>query len=316
MKHKFNNPKHYLQPLFIWLLAGFNHAALANLPPVVVKTYGEHVGGNIIYHHQVTNNGTRDVVGIAIGLNTDQVGITGATREQGELNFVTPIGMEPFQRKINLPLISGPTGWDGEMIKIEHTGKYLQWYSPKYPQPALLPGQTLRFSVTVPGKIDDAYLIKHFSVRLSDLSEPPSGAAYLTGHFSANYADGKDPWHYNGAMEKLDTIPPTLTITPTPATLWPPNNKMVAVTVAITVKDDYDPQPEIKLESITSSEVLAPGEIQGAVLGSDDRQFSLAAEREGSNLAGRVYTLTYSATDGSGNKSTASTTVTVPHDQR
>ncbi|MEQ1838501.1 MAG: hypothetical protein ABL858_09255 [Candidatus Nitrotoga sp.] len=31
---------------------------------------------------------------------------------------------------------------------------------------------------------------------------------------------------------------------------------------------------------------------------------------------GRVYTLTYSATDGSGNKSTASTTVTVPHDQR
>ena len=58
------------------------------------------------------------------------------------------------------------------------------------------------------------------------------------------------------------------------------------------------------------------GDIQGAVLGTDDRQFSLAATREGGNLAGRVYTLTYSATDGSGNKATASTTVTVPHDQR
>ena len=47
----------------------------------------------------------------------------------------------------------------------------------------------------------------------------------------------------------------------------------------------------------------------GAQPGTDSRKFLLRAER------GMVYTVTYSATDGSGNKSTASATVTVPHDQ-
>jgi hypothetical protein len=41
----------------------------------------------------------------------------------------------------------------------------------------------------------------------------------------------------------------------------------------------------------------------------------LAAKSAGTNLAGRIYTVTYSATDASGNKATASATVTVPHDQ-
>ena len=50
-------------------------------------------------------------------------------------------------------------------------------------------------------------------------------------------------------------------------------------------------------------------------LGTDDRQFQLRAKRAGTKPAGRIYTITYSATDGSGNKATASATVTVPHDQ-
>jgi len=78
---------------------------------------------------------------------------------------------------------------------------------------------------------------------------------------------------------------------------------------------DPDPEPEIKLESITSTETLADGDIQDAQFGTDDRSFSLAAKRAGTNLAGRIYTVTYSATDASGNKATASATVTVPHDQ-
>jgi hypothetical protein len=41
----------------------------------------------------------------------------------------------------------------------------------------------------------------------------------------------------------------------------------------------------------------------------------LAAKRAGNNPAGRIYTVTYSATDASGNKATASATVIVPHDQ-
>jgi hypothetical protein len=292
MKQKLNH-SNFLLPLFVALLMVANHAAQAQQAPVVVKTYGQHIGGNIVYHHEVTNNGNRDVVDIAIGLDTDNVGPNTSTRSKGELNFVMPVGSGMTKLKINPASISGPTGWSAEIIQIQDSGRFMQWRSPGYPQPDIQTGQTFRFSVTV----------------------PKYALGYLTGHFSAGFADGNDPWYYNGAMEKLDTTPPTLSVTLSPATLWPPNDKLVPVTAAITVKDDYDSEPEIKLESITANETLDVNDIQNAQLGTDDRSFSLAAKRAGNNLVGRIYTVTYSATDGSGNKSTASATVTVPHDQ-
>ena len=123
----------------------------------------------------------------------------------------------------------------------------------------------------------------------------------------------EDVW---GAIELADTTPPTLTVSLSPNTLWPPNDKFVPVTATITVKDDYDPQPEIQLVSITANETLTLEDAKDVKPGTDDRQFQLRAKRAGSNPAGRIYTVTYSATDGSGNKSTASATVTVPHDER
>jgi len=292
MTHGFNNPNRYLLPLFAFLLMAFNHAALAQQSLVVVKTYGQHIGGNIVYQQQVTNNGSRDVVGIAIAEDTDQEGISGGTRDSGELDAF-PVGSDMIHTEVNPASISGPTGWIGSIIQIQDSGLFFQWDSPGYPQPAIQPGQTMRFSITVPSY----------------------DQAYLTGHFSAGYADGKDPWYYNGVMEKLDTTPASLTVSLRPNTLWPPNDKLVSVTAAITVKDNYDPAPEIKLESITASEPLAANDVQGAQFGTDDRQFNLVAKRAGTNLAGRIYTVTYSATDASGNKATASATVTVPHNQ-
>jgi hypothetical protein len=316
MTHQSNYPKHFLLHLMVCLLAGISCTALAELLPVTVKTWGEHFGGNIVYHHQVTNNGNRNVVGIAVGLDTDDQGNgQPVTRERGELNFVMPIGMESFNPGSNPPMISGPTGWTGEMIQIEHGGRYLQWRRPRYPQSPLLPGQTLGFSVTVPGKIDDNYLIRHFSVSLSQLSRLPSGDAYLTGHFSADFPIDGGPRHYNGIMEKLDTTPPVFTVTLNPSVLRP-SKKLIPIAATVTVKDNYDPAPEIKLESITPSELTEPADIRDASLGTDDRQFMLKAEREGKNKAGRIYTVIYSATDASGNQSTASATVTVPHDER
>lgn len=292
MTHRLNKPNRYLLPLIVFLFAGFNHAAFAQ-QPVVVKTYGQHIGGNIVYQQQMTNNGSRDIMTIGIARDTDQGELTlPATRDSGELDAF-PVGSDMIHKKVNPASISGPTGWIGSIIQIQDSGLFFQWRRPPSPLLPLQPGQTLRFSITVP-KYDEAY---------------------LTGHFSAGFGDGNDPWYYNGTMEKLDMAPPTLTVSLSPTTLWPPNNKLVSVTAAITVSDDYDPAPEIKLESITASETLAANDIHDAQLATDDRQFSLAAEREGSNLAGRIYTVTYSATDASGNKVTASATATVPHDQ-
>ena len=75
----------------------------------------------------------------------------------------------------------------------------------------------------------------------------------------------------------------------------------------IGVADTCDSNPVVRLVSITSNEPDnglgdgdKPNDIQGATFGSDDRKFELRSERSGTGL-GRVYTITYSATDASGN---------------
>ena len=57
--------------------------------------------------------------------------------------------------------------------------------------------------------------------------------------------------------------------------------------------------------------MTCPDDIQGANFGTDDRQFELRNERSGTGR-GRLYTVTYSATDASGNKTVRQATVTVP----
>jgi penicillin G amidase len=118
-----------------------------------------------------------------------------------------------------------------------------------------------------------------------------------------------------------DDTPPTVTVTTVPASLWPPNHKMANVDVTVTAVDACDPHPSIVLVSATSSEPDdAPGggdgnttgDIQGATLGTADFQLLLRAEREADG-PGRTYTLTYQATDASGNAGTSSGLVLVPH---
>jgi hypothetical protein len=119
------------------------------------------------------------------------------------------------------------------------------------------------------------------------------------------------------AREELgDETAPTLTVAASPSTFWPPNNKLVPVTVSVTVNDDADPNSMVTLVSITCNDACIPAQdVAGATLNTDDRAFELRATRKGEGI-GRTYTITYSAKDGSGNATTAQTTVRVPHDQR
>ena len=147
----------------------------------------------------------------------------------------------------------------------------------------------------------------------------PKGSefAYLHSQFTVElYSRTEGFKKIHGPIERQDKTPPELSLTVSPNTLWPPNNKNALIAVAVLARDDYDPNPEIKLESITANEPLGNDDVVEAAISTDDRSFSLKATRAGANPAGRIYTITYSATDGSGNKVTASTTVAVPHDQR
>ena len=100
-----------------------------------------------------------------------------------------------------------------------------------------------------------------------------------------------------------------------PAILWPPNHKFVDVTATLTFQDNCDRSPTVTLVSITSNEPedKKDPDIQGAAFGTDDRTFSLRAERDtGRGATGRVYTVTYRVADNAGNATVKSAVVTVP----
>ncbi|MFL6333372.1 MAG: BPSS1187 family protein [Pyrinomonadaceae bacterium] len=118
-----------------------------------------------------------------------------------------------------------------------------------------------------------------------------------------------------------DTQPPSLSVTLTPTLLWPANHKMVRIDAVIGAADSCgDAPPQVALTSITSDQPDdgggdgdTKGDIQDAAFGTFDRTFLLRAERDGSDRRGRTYTVTYTATDASGNRTRKSATVHVPH---
>jgi hypothetical protein len=125
----------------------------------------------------------------------------------------------------------------------------------------------------------------------------------------------------------IDTTPPEITLSASPDTLWPPNHKMVLITATTTATDNCDANPTIGLQSITVNEgdqtntydpnydaTEGDGHTSNDIQVEGDGTIYLRAERSGTG-SGRIYTIVYSATDVSGNTSSASATVTVPHNQ-
>ena len=116
-----------------------------------------------------------------------------------------------------------------------------------------------------------------------------------------------------------DTTPPELSASVAPSTLWPPNHRLVPIGATVTVTDACDASPSIQLIAAISNEPdnglgdgNTSGDIQDAAVGTDDRAFLLRAERSGTG-AGRIYTVTYRATDASSNVTVVSAQVVVPH---
>src|SRR5262245_11084010 len=98
-----------------------------------------------------------------------------------------------------------------------------------------------------------------------------------------------------------------------PKALWPPNHKMIPVTVAVAAEDNCSIVSE-KIVNVTSNEPrndTGDGDtaIDWQITG--DLSLLLRAERSGQG-PGRIYTITVEATDQAGNKSAKSAIVTVP----
>ena len=121
-----------------------------------------------------------------------------------------------------------------------------------------------------------------------------------------------------GGGSSADTNPPELFMEVSPSIIGPPNHQMVEIAPILTVADDIDPNPAVKLLSIISSEP-ADGQGSGAteddIIVTGDGRIFVRAERSGKGN-NRTYTITYRAVDASGNSTTASADVLVLHDRR
>ena len=107
---------------------------------------------------------------------------------------------------------------------------------------------------------------------------------------------------------KRDATQPSLTCTPTPSELWPPNGKLRPVSVTVDLADSM---------SGASGFLLADAPTSDAVdfdVGTADTAGLLRAERAG-NGGDRAYRLTYTGRDVAGNTARCAASIIVPHDQ-
>jgi hypothetical protein len=251
-------------------------------PAATVSVYAQHSGGKIIYHYRVYNNSQQNIAAVTIGRNNKND--SNPNNDVNEL-LELPSGWHP---KLGIPAASAssPTGWHVSMIAPDENETHaIAWETINDRSPKILTGQTVnKMSVS--------------------LEMPDSN--YMTGHALVTFADETA---LTVPLERLDFTPPSLTVNLSPNTIYSQSNKLVAISASFTIKDDYDHLPEVRLESIAANEPLEADDIRDASIGLDDRYLKFRATSKSSS--GRIYTVTYSATDASGNKTVASATVTV-----
>jgi hypothetical protein len=118
----------------------------------------------------------------------------------------------------------------------------------------------------------------------------------------------------------VDTTAPTLSFALLATELWPANHKMVTVARGIAASDIVDASVDIAIDVVSNEpdEGLGDGDTAGDIVvvdnGDGTWDIQLRAERSARG-AGRIYTITVTATDASGNVTTASGQVKVPLSQ-
>ncbi|MBW5449257.1 carbohydrate-binding protein [Cohnella sp. CFH 77786] len=178
------------------------------------------------------------------------------------------------------------------------------------------PTATVSYSQTTPTNQDViASITASESVTIVTNGGLPNHTFSSNGSFTFEFVDAAgNLGSIEATVGNIDKTAPLLTIQFDKPSIWPANHQMVTVQAAVYASDDASGLESVVITSITSNEPdSGQGDIE-AKIGSADTSFALRAERSG-HETGRVYTVTYSATDKAGNQTVASATVTVPHDQ-
>jgi len=159
------------------------------------------------------------------------------------------------------------------------------------------------------------------------VSSPASGSVFALGTTTVNATATDSAGHSKSCSFSVtvkDVEPPVITTNGQTITLWPPNHKYETFTVSdfvTSASDLCDPSislSSVKIAMVTSDEANNSGgdgnTNNDIVIAADCKSVQLRSERSG-NGNGRVYTITFKATDASGNVGTATAKVTVPKSQ-
>ena len=196
------------------------------------------------------------------------------------------------------------------------------------------PTMTCPSNITVNAPPGTCSALVNFTVTANDncsaptvVSSPASGSVFPVGTTTvvstATDAAGNTQ-SCSFTVTVKDITAPVITTNGQTITLWPPNHKYSTVKVTDLVASASDLCDasvgigSVRIASVTSDEPDNSGgdgnTINDIVIATDCKSVQLRSERMG-NGNGRVYTITFKVTDSSGNVSTATAKVTVPHSQ-
>lgn len=199
-------------------------------------------------------------------------------------------------------------------------------------------GDTLQYQWLMGGSVLEAGTIQApsdgSSVPVNDLIITAGDRRFPVGTYQVllEVSDGKNPpVTLTATVEVKDTAAPTLTPTASTTMLWPPNGQLVPVTIWAHALDNGGGAVTLSAE-VTSDEPVCWfcgrrcfghcwWRVPDWYLDSVDSatgviHLRLRAERYPWDFDGRVYTITLTATDQSGNQTVAKVEVRVPHDRR
>jgi len=166
-----------------------------------------------------------------------------------------------------------------------------------------------------------AVVIPDLSIPAGDVRFPVQEDPHI---IELSVCDGvTNPVSVTVEVKVIDTTAPSLSPIPSVTILWPPNHTLVPVTIVanaydngggtitldVTVASSEPPDTDGEGNTIPDYYIDWVDDVTGII------ELRLRSERSGKG-DGRVYTITITATDASGNSSTAVVEIRAPHDKR
>ncbi len=283
-----------LIPVILVSFVSCAYAVTQASPPVTVTAWGMHYGGGVVYKYQVKNLGNLSIDNFFIGFYPP----TDTADGDAELK-VGPY--YPGGQSLWLPqsVSRSPTGWGVYLSFPEESATFslrwveAGWYKSMWPKAH---GADMPIVQNPPNIMPAGAIWDQFSVTL-----PMPDYAYVQGHAYMFYGDNE----LTVQMEKGDSIKPILKVEIEKVRK---EDGFLTLHVEVAAKDNYDPLPDVALESITADQPLSTGDVI-------TEAYKGEPQIKVRNVPGRTYQISYSATDASGNKTISSAFVTAPRER-